>query len=146
MADIAISRYKCPNCQTELEQEGYISIDAIDPQVNTLYDMSINKVTCPNCSFDHYLNMPLFYHDGSHELLVCYMPGVRDMSPTELADGMRVPYERLMMDLADRLGIEVPEPDAAAFPIGQEHLYTPFSALTAEQSEALFPAYLLRPM
>jgi DNA-directed RNA polymerase subunit RPC12/RpoP len=120
MADIAISKYKCPNCQTELEQEGYISIDVEDPTVTALYNMTLNKVTCPNCSFEHYLSIPLFYHDGGHELLICYMPGVSDMSPTELADNMRVPYERLMLMTAERLNIELPEPDAAAFPIGQE--------------------------
>jgi predicted RNA-binding Zn-ribbon protein involved in translation (DUF1610 family) len=131
MVDTAISKYNCPNCQIKLEQEGFIAIDVQEPQANALYNMTLNKVTCPNCSFEHYLGIPLFYHDSSHQLLICFMPGVREMSPTDLADNMRVPYERLMMNMAERLGIELPEPDAAAFPIGQEHLYTPFSALTA---------------
>lgn len=146
MADTAIVRYQCSNCQTELEQEGYIALDATDQQVGSLFDLTVNKVICPQCSYEHYLNLPLFYHDGANSLLICYMPGVAEMDAAQLAEAMRIPYERLMMEMAGKLGLELPEPDPAAFPIGQEHMYTPFSALTAEQSEALYPAYLLRPM
>jgi hypothetical protein len=67
------------------------------------------------------------------------------MTQEDITEALRYPYEAIIMQVAAEQGIEFPEPDAAAFPRGEEHLFSAFSALTQEQAAELLPEYLLRP-
>jgi hypothetical protein len=146
MSERAICRYNCPNCQTELEQEGYVYVDAQDEELAAkMLRLDINQETCPNCRAINGLPLPLLYHDGDHKLLISYLPGVEQLSQEDIAEAIKLPYELVVTDVAKRMGIQFPEPDPAAFPRGEEHLYTPFSGLTQEQAAEILPEYLLRP-
>ncbi|MEI7554357.1 CpXC domain-containing protein [Candidatus Chlorohelix sp.] len=146
MAVKAICRFNCGTCETELEQDGVIYFDALDTELTAkLLVHEINRETCPNCMADNILPLPLVFHDGKRQLLVAYVPGVAQMSQEDIADALRLPYETAITDIAKRMGIEFPEPDAAASPPSEEEPYTRFSALTQEQAAELLPEYLLRP-
>ncbi len=130
---------------------GYIIIEAQDDQpAYQLLSGQANLVECPKCDTPSRLNMPLLYHDGSKELFIIYVPGLAGMEPEELAEAIRYPYGLLVTTEAERRGIELPEPDEAAFPRGEEDEYrnqpgAKFHALTQEQASELLPEYLLRP-
>ncbi len=146
MAEKAISQYSCPSCGNQLEFEGFISLDETETELlGKLLDGSLNVETCPSCGTASLLQMPIFYHDGEKKLLVAYAPHAGQMSMEELAEAVRIPYEMTVTRAAERWGIIFPEPDDAAFPRGEEHLHSPFSALTQEQAAELLPQYLLNP-
>lgn len=151
MAEMALCRYRCPNCDTELEQEGYIIIEAQDEEpARQLLADEANMTTCPQCGTPSRLNVPLLYHDGKQELFIIYVPDLKQMQPEQLAENIRFPYGLLAETEAKRRGIELPEPDDAAFPRGEEEAYrnqpgARFHALTQEQAAKILPEYLLRP-
>jgi hypothetical protein len=151
MAESALCRYHCPNCDAELEQLGYMIIEGHDDEpARLLLSGQVNVVECSNCGTPTRLNMPLLYHDGLKELFIIYVPGLSGMSQEELAETIRYPYGMVVTAEAERRGIELPEPDDAAFPRGEEEEYrnvpgAKFHALTQEQAEELLPVYLLRP-
>ncbi|MDB5078748.1 MAG: hypothetical protein JWP00_672 [Chloroflexi bacterium] len=150
MAETALCRYPCPNCNTDLEQEGYMIIETHDEApTRQLLNDEINMAQCHECNHTSRLNIPLLYHDSHQELFIIYVPELAHLGPEQLADTIRYPYGQLVTQEAERRGIELPEPDAAAFPEGQEELRTQpgakFHALTQEQAGNLLPEYLLRP-
>lgn len=150
MAETALCRYPCPNCNAELEQEGYMIIETQDEApTRQLLDDEVNMAQCPECNHSSRLNIPLLYHDNHQELFIIYVPELAHLGPEQLADTIRYPYGLLVTKEAERRGIELPEPDDAAFPPGQEDLRNQpgakFHALTQDQAAALLPEYLLRP-
>ena len=150
MAEMALCRYHCPNCEAELEQEGYIAIEAQDEgPVEALLEGVVNIATCPHCEAQSRLPIPLLYHNGERELLIAYVPQAGQMDVRELNQAIQYPYSMTVTKEAERRGIELPEPDPAAFPRGEEELATmpgaKFASLTHEQAEALLPTYLLHP-
>ncbi len=150
MAETALCRYHCPNCQAELEQEGYIGIDSQDEgPVEALLSGEINRASCPNCDALNLLPIPLLYHNGPKELLIAYVPNAAQLSPEELSENIEYPYSVMVTKEAERLGVELPEPDEAAFPRGEEYKAKEpgarFASLTQEQAAELLPGYLLRP-
>jgi len=150
MAETALCRYHCPNCQAELEQEGYIAIDALDDgPLEVLLTGEVNMATCPHCDTPSRLPVPLVFHNGTHELLMAYVPNAAQLSPEELSENIEYPYSMTVTKVAERLKIELPEPDEAAFPRGEEgRAKEPgarFASLSQEQAAALLPIYLLRP-
>jgi hypothetical protein len=150
MAEMALCRYPCPNCNTELEQEGYMIIESEDEgPTRQLLNDEINLAECPNCNQTSRLNVPLLYHDNQQELFIVYVPSLAELAPEQLADTIRYPYGLLVTKEAERRGIELPEVDDAAYPPGQEELKNQpgakFHALTQEQAARLLPEYLLRP-
>lgn len=146
MSERATCRFSCQNCNTELEQEGFVAIDASEAEnLEMLLTGRINVEACPNCGASNLLPIPLFYHDGVKQLLVAYVPGAGQMGEEDLSEAIRIPYELVVTDVARQLGIDFPEPDPAAFPRGEENLHSPFAALTQEQAAEILPEYLLRP-
>ncbi len=151
MAEIALCRYHCPNCQAEQEQEGYIIIEAQDEEpARQLLNDDANKVVCPECNTVSRLNIPLLYHDWEQELFIIFVPDLAQLNQETLGQAIRYPYGMLVSKEAERRGIELPEPDDAAFPRGEEEEYrnapgARFHALTQEQAAELLPEYLLRP-
>ncbi len=151
MAEMALCRYHCPNCDAELEQEGYIIIEAQDTEpLRQLLAGEANMVNCPNCDATNRLNIPLLFHHGPQGLFIIFVPDLAQLGPEQLAENIKYPYGLLATREAERRGIALPEPDAAAFPRGEEDAYihqpgAPFHALTQEQAEELLPEYLLRP-
>jgi hypothetical protein len=150
MAETALCRYHCPNCQAELEQEGYIIIDALDEgPVEALFSGEVNIATCPQCGNQMRLPIPLIYHNGEQQLLIAYVPNAGEMSQEDLTQTIEYPYSMTVTNAAERMGIELPEPDAAAFPRGEEYRAQQpgarFASLTQEQAAQLLPEYLLRP-
>lgn len=150
MAEMALCRYPCPNCGTELEQEGFMIIETADEApTRQLLNDEVNMAHCPECHHPSRLNIPLLYHDNQQELFIIYVPELSHLAPEQLAENIRYPYGILVSREAERRGIELPEPDDAAFPPGQEDLRNQpgakFHALTQEQAASLLPEYLLRP-
>ncbi|HEX2912703.1 MAG TPA: CpXC domain-containing protein [Chloroflexia bacterium] len=151
MAEIALCSYHCPNCNAELTQEGYVIIEVQDEGPRQqLMDGDVNIVSCDQCGNSTRLNIPLLYHDNQHELLIIYVPELANLVPEQLTELIREPYGILVTKEAERRGIELPEPDDASFPRGEEEEYkkrpgASFHALTQEQAAALLPLYLLRP-
>jgi hypothetical protein len=150
MAEMALCRYPCPNCNTELEQEGYMIIESEDDEpTRQLLNDEVNMAECPHCNQSNRLNIPLLYHDSQQELFIVYVPGLSQLAPEDLAETIRYPYGLLVTKEAERRGIELPEIDDAAYPPGQEDLKNQpgakFHALTQEQAARLLPEYLLRP-
>jgi hypothetical protein len=151
MVEIGYARYHCPNCEAELEQEGYLIVEAEDEApARQILEGTANMVECSQCGNVMRLNMPLLYHDPEQELLIIYVPGLAEMEQIDLADYVRYPYGLLATRYAERQGIELPEPDEAAFPRGEEgeavkQPGAKFNALTQEQAEQFFPTYILRP-
>lgn len=150
MAEMALCRYTCSNCGAELEQEGYMIIETADEApTRQLVNDEVNMAQCSECNNSSRLNIPLLYHDNQQELFIIYVPDLSHLGPEQLADTIRYPYGMLVTNEAERRGIEIPEPDAAAFPEGQEELRdqpgAKFHALTQEQAASLLPEYLLRP-
>lgn len=143
MADKAVCRYRCPNCDTEIEQEGFVLVDASDTeQVETLLSGLLNTATCTNCGTLSRLAMPLVYHDFERELLICYVPNASKMSPEEINQTMAYPYSLVITRVAEKLGIELPAPDPVTDETGQT---MQLATLSAEEAARLLPAYLLRP-
>lgn len=150
MAEIAFCRYHCPNCNAELEQEGYIAIDARDEgPVEALLEGVVNIGTCPNCEAQSPLPIPLVYHNGERDLLIAYVPQAGQMDALEINKAIEYPYSLTVTKEAERRGIELPDPDEAAFPRGEEERASlpgaKFATLTHEEAEALLPPYLLHP-
>ncbi len=146
MADIAACRYHCPNCDSELDQEGFILVDAKDSvQVEALQNNELNMATCPNCSMEARIPLPLVYHDLAHELLICYVPGASQLSPEEINAAIEFPYSSLIGRVADELGIELPLPDPNTLPRNEQGEVVPFATMTAEEAAKILPGYLLRP-
>lgn len=150
MAETALCRYHCPNCQAELEQEGYIAIDALEEgPLQALLGADINLATCPHCDTPSRLPVPLVYHNGEQQLLIAYIPDAAQLTPEELSERIEYPYSITVTRVAERLGVHLPEPDDAAFPRGEEHRAQEpgarFASLTQEQAAELLPEYLLRP-
>ncbi len=150
MAEMALCRYTCSTCGAELEQEGYMIIETTDEApTRQLLNDEVNMAQCSECNNSSRLNIPLLYHDNQQELFIIYVPDLSHLGPEQLADTIRYPYGMLVTNEAERRGIEIPEPDAAAFPEGQEDLRdqpgAKFHALTQEQAASLLPEYLLRP-
>ncbi len=150
MSETALCRYHCPNCQAELEQEGYIAIDALDGgPAEMLLRGEVNIATCPQCEKPNLMPIPLVYHNGERELLIAYVPEAGQLNPQELNEVIEYPYSMTVTKEAERRGITLPEPDEAAFPGGEEHRAQEpgarFASLTQEQAAELLPLYLLRP-
>ncbi len=150
MAETAVVRYHCPGCQAELEQEGYVTVDALEEgPVAALLSGEINLATCPECGIQSRLPIPLVFHNGERELIMAFVPEVARLSPEELNKIIQYPYSVTATRVAERLGIELPEPDPAAFPRDEEEKGempgARFAALTHDQASSLLPAYLLRP-
>lgn len=151
MIETAVCRYRCPNCSTELEQEGFVIVEAEDTEAaRQVLDGVANLAECPECNTPSRLDMPLIYHDARKELLIVFVPRLAQMPQEELAEFVRHPYGILAQHDADRRGIELPEPDEAAFPRDEEDQYENipgirFHALTQEQAENYYPIYFLRP-
>lgn len=150
MAETALCRYHCPNCQVELEQEGYVVIDARDEELTqNLLANQINIIICPECETTGRLPVPVVYHDGDNDLLIVYLPGAGQMTAEEMTQSIEFPYRVAVTRATEQKGIELPEPDEAAFPRGEEDKAklpgARFAALTLEQASALLPHYLLNP-
>ncbi len=150
MIETAVCHDQCPNCQQPMEQEGYMIVEAEDEgPVQQLLDGDVNIVHCPECNEPSRVKIPLIYHDRDQQLLIIYVPDLSQMTPEELNDNIRYPYGLLATREAARLGIDLPEPDEAAFPRDEPDAVTQpgarFHALTQEQAAELFPEYLLRP-
>ncbi len=151
MAETALCRYHCPNCDTELSQMGLMVVNAEDSEAQQVLAGQVNLAQCPNCGVVSRLNMPLLYHDGAKELFIIFVPGLApDLPPEELTASIRYPYGLLVTQEAERRGIELPEPDEAAFPRDEEDEYmnqpgAKFHAMSQEQAAELLPEYLLRP-
>ena len=151
MAEVALCRYHCPNCDTELEQEGFIIIEADDDEpARMLLNDQANVAVCTNCNTPSRLPLPLLYHDSDQELFIIFVPDLSQLTPENLAQNIRYPYGLLVEREAARRDIELPTPDEAAFPPEQaEELRNQpgarFHALTQEAAAALLPEYLLRP-
>ena len=146
MSQEATCRYRCSGCDKELEQSGYISVDALDADLTrAVLDLTINTQHCPECNAVNRLPMPLLYHDGEKQLLVCYLPSLKNMDQIDIATSMRLPYEALLIGVAQRLGIELPKPETVEIPEDESQDSSLLSFLTQEQADELLPEYLLRP-
>jgi hypothetical protein len=71
-----LTQIKCPNCQSPIQAEIEILIDAgRDPSSKArLLSGSFNRIGCPVCGFKGQLTSPLVYHDPEKELLLTFMP------------------------------------------------------------------------
>lgn len=146
MADIAACRYHCPNCDAEIEQEGYVLVEAQDTeQVQALLEGELNIITCPNCDKQSRLPLPLLYHDLENQLLICYVPDAAHLSPDQINASIEYPYSNLISRVADRLGVELPLPDPNTLPRNELGEVVPYATMTAEEAAKILPAYLLRP-
>lgn len=143
MADKAVCRYRCPNCENEIEQEGYVLVDASDTaEVETLLSGLLNTATCEKCGTLSRLAMPLVYHDFNHELLICFVPQASTMTPEEINQTMAYPYSLVITRVAEKLGIQLPAPETSTDENGQ---MVQLATLSAEEAARLLPGYLLRP-
>ncbi|MEI6045193.1 MAG: CpXC domain-containing protein [Chloroflexota bacterium] len=147
MTETALCRYQCPNCQAELEQEGYIAINVQNEKpMEALLAGTINLTTCTACEAQYLLPIPLVYHNGERELLIIYVPDLVQLSPEELNQLIEYPYSLTVTQETARRGIVLPEPN---LPQGEEyqtkHPTTRFASLTQEEAITLLPGYLLRP-
>jgi hypothetical protein len=147
MADTGGCRYHCPNCDSELEQEGFILVDAAKDaaEVEGILNGQLNLAPCPNCNTINRIPLPLLYHDFAHELLICYVPGASQLSSEEINGAIEFPYGNVISRVADELHIELPLPTPESLPRNEEGEVTPFATMTAEEAAKILPGYLLRP-
>ena len=66
----------CPQCGKEQNVTLWQSIDVdVNPELKEkFFEGEINLHKCDSCGFQAPVEMDLFYHDGSKELLVYYFP------------------------------------------------------------------------
>ena len=164
MAEMALCRYACPNCGTELESEGILLLDAAQPADSTyiqqLLEGTLNVVACKVCGQATLLPLPFFYHDAAQQMLVGYVPGAGSMSQAELADALNAPMsailgallpdeEKTRLDEYQRHILDVPA-DVEMIPVNAEAERAQAEADAQANSESTplqlnVPQYMVQP-
>jgi len=108
----------CPQCQTRHNVSVVSIIDVgSQPELkNALLQGQINVGKCPQCNLVYAANVPVLYHDPTHELALALVP-----SSLQLA---HVDEQKLIGDLTNRLMNALPAEQRRAY------LFTPKTFLT----------------
>jgi len=90
----------CPHCQETTEATPLTVLQEGAPELDQLFDGSLNRVTCQACGKSFLFETPLLYRDDEARYLVYFLPRALAGNLDEALKQMDELYHRIFADLA----------------------------------------------
>jgi hypothetical protein len=91
----------CPHCQQTTEASPLSVLQEGAPEIDQLFDGSLNRVPCQACGKTFLFETPLLYRDDEAHYLVYYLPRALAGNLDEALRQMDTLYRRVFADLAE---------------------------------------------
>lgn len=74
MPETDIAKVKCPACTAEAEFQPATVLRDETPELQALFDGTLNRVECPGCGTQFLFETPILYRDDDGRHLIYYLP------------------------------------------------------------------------